>query len=75
MQVFAIDEDAIHRVGDGGCPECLEDYPEPCGCGGLIHAEAGGPEDEDGNVWLRTRCGRCRRSTDDVDEELGRNPP
>ena len=75
MQLFAIDKDTIHRVGDGGCPECLEDYPEACGCGGLIHAEGAGPEDEDGNVWVRTRCDQCRRSADDVDEELGRNPP
>lgn len=75
MQLFAVDQDVIHRVGDGACPGCLEDYPESCGCGGMMHAEAAGPADEDGNAWIRTRCDRCRRSADDVDEEFGRNPP
>ena len=74
MTLFAIAEEAIHHVGDSGCPACFEDYPEPCVCGGLVHAEAAGAEDEDGNLPVRTRCDRCGRSTDDVDEELGRSP-
>ena len=49
MQLFAVEEEAIHHVGDAQCPECLEEYPETCARGGLIHAESGGPDDEDGN--------------------------
>ena len=48
--------------------------PDICVCGGLIHAENGGPDDEDGNPGLRTRCDQCRRSQEDVEEDLGREP-
>jgi hypothetical protein len=75
MPIFAIAEDAIHQVGDAACSGCLETYPSSCACGGLMHAETAGAEDEDGNVAVRTRCDRCRRSADDLDEELGRRPP
>jgi hypothetical protein len=74
MKLFAVEEAVIHHVGDSACPECLEDYPESCLCGGMIHAEAVGAEDEDGNLLSRTRCDRCHRSRQDVDEDLGRDP-
>ena len=74
MQFFSVEEEAIHHVGDAQCPECYEEYPETCVCGGLIHAESRGPEDEDRSVWLRTRCDQCRRSQEDVEEDLGREP-
>jgi hypothetical protein len=74
MPFFAVEEEAIHHVGDTQCPACLEEYPEACRCGGLIHAESGGPEAEDGSVWLRTRCDQCRRSQEDIEEDLGREP-
>jgi hypothetical protein len=74
MRFFAVEEAATHHVGDAGCPACLEDYPEPCPCGGLIHAEAAGGEDEEGSVWLRTRCDQCHRSQEDVEEDVGREP-
>ena len=74
MQFFPVAEEAIHHVVDAHCPECLEEYPEDCGCGGPIHAESGGPEDEHGDVWRRTRCDQCRRSQEDIEEELGREP-
>ncbi len=75
MAAFAIAGETMHRVGDGRCPGCLDDYPGSCGCGGLIHAEAAGPEDDDGNVWVRTRCDRCHRAVEELDEDLGRLPP
>jgi hypothetical protein len=74
MQFFPVEEEAIHHVGDAQCPECLEEYPESCACGGLIHAENGGSDDEDGNPGLRTRCDQCRRSQEDLEEDLGREP-
>lgn len=74
MQFFAVEEEVTHHVGDAQCPECLEEYPETCPCGGLIHAEGRGPDDADGTVWLRTRCDLCRRSQEDVEEDLGREP-
>ena len=75
MAAFAIAGEAVHHVGDGACPGCLDDYPGSCVCGGLVHAEAAGPEDEDGNVGVQSRCDRCRRSVEELDEELGRQPP
>ena len=74
MPFFAVEQEAIHHVGNAQCPECLEEYPETCGCGGLIHAESVGPEAEDGSEWLRTRCDQCRRSQEDIEEDLGREP-
>ena len=74
MQFFAVEEEPIHHAGDTQCPECLENYPEACVCGGLIHAEDGAPEDEDDHAGPRTRCDQCRRSQEDVEEDLGREP-
>lgn len=69
MEVFTINRETVHHVGDHTCPECLEDYPEPCVCGdGLIHAERTGDEDADGNPLVVTRCDYCGRSEDDLVE-------
>ncbi|HYB41635.1 MAG TPA: hypothetical protein VEL75_07695 [Candidatus Methylomirabilis sp.] len=65
-KVFTVGEEIAHLVGDPHCPECLEEYPEPCRCGGLIHA-AGGEEDAEGWAWPLTRCDRCGRSEQDPD--------
>ncbi len=64
MKVFAIGDEINHHVGDAQCPECWEEYPEPCPCGGLMHAGSSGEEDADGNVMLVTLCDRCGRSED-----------
>jgi len=68
MRLFTVGEEATHEVDNPGCPECWEDYPEPCSCGGLIHAAGGTEEDEDGNVVLTTQCDRCGRSEDQLGE-------
>ena len=68
MALFAVGEEPTHRVGDPQCPECWEEYPEPCRCGGLMHAAAGDGEDPDGNVLLVTECDQCGRSEDQLDE-------
>ena len=49
-----------HIVGDENCCQgwCGEEYPKPCSCGGLIHADFG-DEDIDCNYWLYTRCDKC----------------
>ncbi len=73
MMLFAVDETVTHHVGDQQCPACAEEYPEPCACGGLIHAEPGLLEDPDGNAELATRCDQCRRTADDL-EEAGEGP-
>ena len=41
---FVIGDETTHIKGDARCPECLEEYPEPCSCDGLIHAAAGEPD-------------------------------
>jgi hypothetical protein len=50
-----------HRIGDATCTAgwCGSDYPRPCSCGGLVHADFG-DEDRDGDYWLYTACDRCR---------------
>ena len=58
MVLFAVAEEINHRIGDPKCPECWEEYPEPCKCGGLIHAACGEEEDADGR-----EC-RCTPSRD-----------
>ena len=68
MALFAVGEEINHRIGDPKCPECWEAYPEPCKCGGLIHAACGGEEDADGNVWLTTKCDRCGLSAEQLEE-------
>jgi hypothetical protein len=44
-ELFAIGDETAHVVGDAGCSQCLEEYPEPCPCGGLIHAASGDPDE------------------------------
>jgi hypothetical protein len=68
MALFTIGEEVNHRDGDLQCPESCEEYPEPCRCGGLMHAAAGAEEDADGNVLLVTSCDQCGRSEDQLDE-------
>jgi hypothetical protein len=58
----------IHAGGDPGCARCREGYPEPCPCGGLIHAAETGEEDPDGNLLLITACDECGRSEDQLEE-------
>ena len=67
MALFPVGEEENHHVGNAQCPECYEEYPEPCPCGGLMHAAGGADEDGDGNVELTTRCDRCWRSEDQLD--------
>ena len=64
---FTGGEEMLHVADDPQCPECLEEYPELCGCGGLIHA-AGGEADLDGEEWPLTRCDRCGRSEEEMAE-------
>ena len=72
-RLFTVGEEDNHHAGDPECQECWEEYPEPCRCGGLIHAAGGEEEDEDGDVLLVTLCDGCGRSEDDLDEPTG--PP
>jgi hypothetical protein len=66
-RVFTLGTDTEHTVGDHDCPACPENYPEPCRCGGLMHA-AVGDEDLEGNPTLITACDVCGRSEDQLDE-------
>ena len=68
MALFSVGEAVNHLVGNGQCPECAEEYPEPCPCGGLMHAAESSQVDDEGNVELATRCDRCGRSEDQLDE-------
>lgn len=52
MTLFGVGEEPNHHIGDVQCPECWKEYPEPCRCGGLMHAASGAEEDTDGNVLL-----------------------
>jgi hypothetical protein len=67
MALFTVGETSTHDIGNPHCAECLESYPEPCPCGGLMHAASGGEEDADGNVLVVTQCDRCGRDEDDLD--------
>jgi hypothetical protein len=67
MAVFTISADTVHHVGDHSCPTCFEDYPEPCRCGGLMHAECGVNPDDDGSYAIVTRCDYCGRTDDEPD--------
>ncbi len=60
MTLFKLGEEVDHRLDDLDCPECVENYPESCRCGGLIHAAAG-EIDAEGNPTLLTACDRCGR--------------
>jgi hypothetical protein len=64
--LLAIGDETTHVIGDGNCPECLDEYPEACPCGGLMHA-ARGETDADGTEWPVTRCDQCGRSEEDLD--------
>ena len=68
MALFTVGEVGGHGVGDQRCPACSEEYPEPCRCGGLMHATDSTAEDPDGNVLLVTMCDQCGRSEDQLDE-------
>ena len=68
MELFTVAEEGTHHVGDLQCPACWEKYPEPCRCGGLIHAAGGDEVNADGNVVLTTRCDQCGRSEEDLAE-------
>jgi hypothetical protein len=65
-ELFTVGEEATHIVDDPQCPECLEEYPERCRCGGLIHA-ASGEADPEGGEWPLTRCDRCGRSEEEIE--------
>ena len=51
-----------HEIGNLNCPAewcgTNAEYPKPCKCGGLIHADFG-DEDWDGNYWVYTKCDLC----------------
>lgn len=65
MHLFTVIEDLAHHVDDLTCPMCAEEYPEPCGCGGLMHGEVSEVPDADGNDVIITRCDRCGRAEDE----------
>ena len=67
-RVFSVGEETTHVADDPACPECVDGYPERCGCGGLIHA-AVGEMDVDGTEVPLTRCDRCGRSHEQDEEE------
>jgi hypothetical protein len=67
MPLLTIAE-VVHHVADPTCPGCYEEYPEPCRCGGLVHASATEDQDEDGNPVLITQCDQCGRSEDELAE-------
>ncbi len=68
-ELFALDEQ-MHRKSDLECPGCAEGYPEPCPCGGLIHATNGVAPAEDAEDLPTTRCDQCGRSEEDLQEEV-----
>ena len=68
MKLFEVGEVVNHRVGDTHCPECSEDYPETCRCGGLMHASDTAEADPDGNVLVVTLCDQCGRTEDQLDQ-------
>ncbi len=67
MALFTVGDETNHHVGDRQCAECWEDYPEPCPCGGLVHAVGSEDEDLDGNIWLVTACDRCGLSEEELE--------
>jgi hypothetical protein len=66
-ELFTIEEQ-IHHKGDPECPGCGEGYPEPCSCGGLVHAARGVAAAEELEPVPVTRCDQCGRSEDDLHE-------
>ena len=59
--------DEAHNVGDPQCPMCLEEYPEPCECGGLVHGS--GQRDGEDDLIVATRCDGCGRSGGGEDDD------
>jgi hypothetical protein len=60
-------EEQIHHRDDMQCAGCADEYPEPCSCGGLVHAAETAALD-DGDVALATQCDRCHRAQDDLED-------
>lgn len=58
-----------HEIGNAKCDEgwCAHgnEYPKPCKCGGLIHADYG-DEDSDEGYWLYEKCDKCGDDFDPV---------
>ena len=67
MTLFTVGDVENHHRGDRQCPECSENYPEGCRCGGLMPASDPSQEDLEGNLVVVTLCDRCGRSEDDLD--------
>ena len=65
-RALTVGEDTTHLVDDPRCPDCWEEYPARCECGGLIHA-AGSQDDGEGGECPLTRCDRCGRSEKEID--------
>jgi hypothetical protein len=59
-------EDQVHDADDAQCPMCAGGYPVRCVCGGLMHAVS--EADEENETIVSTKCGKCGRSEDDLDE-------
>ena len=70
MEQFVVGEVSSHRVGDAHCPECAEDFPEPCACGGFVHASVLELEAKDDDPVITTRCDQCGRSDEDLAETV-----
>ena len=47
-----------HQRGDQQCARCWPGYPQPCACGGQVHASFG-DENADMDYWLYYACDRC----------------
>ena len=58
---------ANHRAGDEDCPDCWDDYPKRCECGGLIHAEFGDYTSHD-SYYLERECDLCGDHYEEVGE-------
>ena len=67
MKLLTVGEIVNHRAGDAQCPECSEEYPEPCRCGGLMHASDAPEDDPDGNPVIVTLCDKCGRGEDQLE--------
>jgi hypothetical protein len=68
MTLFTVGDEPNHHIGNVQCPECLDEYPEPCRCGGLMHAAGGVDGDTEVAVQPTTCCDRCGRSEDQLDD-------
>jgi len=66
--LFTLD-DNVHHVGDLECPGCVEGYPDPCACGGLMHA-SDALIDADSDIALTTQCDRCHRAESDAEGQV-----